>query len=174
MSGRYLGVELSHVTAEQAYGKVISKMLLRSRYISMLPLTLKEKAAVLKIWVALCGYVTSRVYPPSSSVVRQQNVVQSVALGLNSWGLTRGILCEIETLGGISLAPLGSYALYIPSQAFVKYVHGTTPGGVRTGSEFAAWANVVGLVLVHDMLPFIRLAPRVRQPPGHLGTSCVA
>ena len=39
-SVRYLGVE-------QAY--VISKMLLRARYISMLPLTLKEKAANLRI-----------------------------------------------------------------------------------------------------------------------------
>ena len=93
---------------------------------------------------------------------------------MDSWGLTRGILSETKMLGGIALAPLASYALWIHSQAFVKYVHGTTPGGVRTGSEFAAWANAVGLVLVLDMLPFIKLAPWVRQPPGHLGTSCVA
>ena len=81
---RYLGVQLGHLTVEQAYGTVIAKMLLRARYISTLPLTLGEKASVLKIWAAPCVYLTGKVYHPSPSVVQQLNAVRSVALGLNS------------------------------------------------------------------------------------------
>ena len=51
---RYLGVQLGHLTVEQAYGTVIAKMLLRARYISTLPLTLGEKASGLNIWAAPC------------------------------------------------------------------------------------------------------------------------
>ena len=66
---RYLGVQLGHLTEEQAYGTVLATMLLRARYISSLPLTLWEKASVLKIWVAPCVYLTAKVYYPSPSVV---------------------------------------------------------------------------------------------------------
>ena len=71
-------------------------MLLRARYSCLLPLTLKEKAAVLGIWVAPCVYVTSRVYPATSAVGPQLNVVQLVALGLNRWGLTPVILSNLR------------------------------------------------------------------------------
>ena len=66
---RYLGVQLRHLTEEQAYGTVLGKMLLRARYISTLPLMLGEKASVLKIWVAPCVYLTAKVYYPSPLVV---------------------------------------------------------------------------------------------------------
>ena len=58
---RYLGVQLGHLTVEQAYGTVIAIMLLRGRYISTLPLTLGGKASVLKIWAAPCVYLTAKV-----------------------------------------------------------------------------------------------------------------
>ena len=72
---RYLGVQLGHLIVEQAYGTVIAKMLLRARYISTLPLTLGEKASVLKIWAAPCVYLTAKVYYPSPSVVQQLNAI---------------------------------------------------------------------------------------------------
>ena len=171
---RYLGVQLGHLTVEHAYGTIIAKMLLRARYISTLPLTLGEKASVLKIWAAPCVYLTAKVYYPSSSVVQQLNAIQSVALGLNNWGLTQDILAQPAAMGGIALPPLGSYTLWIHSQGFVQHVRGTTPGGVRSEDQFEEWARSVGLVLTPDMLPYIRLAPRTCQPPGHLGTSCTA
>ena len=167
-------MQFGHLTVEQAYGTVISKMLLRARYISTLPLTLGEKASVLKIWAAPCVYLTAKVYFPSPSVVQQLNAIQSMAPGLNSWGLTRDILAEPAAMGGIALAPLGSYALWIPSHGFVQHVRGTTPRGVRSVDQFEDWALSVGMVLTPDMLPYIPLAPRTRQPPGHLGTSCIA
>ena len=170
---RYLGVQLGHLTVEHAYGTVMAKMLLRARYISTLPLTLGEKASVLEIWAAPCVYLTAKVYYPSPSVVQQLNAIQSVALGLNSWGLTRGILAKPAAMGGIALPPLGSYALWIHSQGFVQHVRGTTPGGVRSVDQFEDWARSVRMVLTPDMPPYIRLAPRTRQPPGHLGTSCI-
>ena len=40
--------------------------------------------------------------------------------------------------------------------------------------QFEHWARSVGMVLTPDMLPYIRLAPRTLQPPGHLRTSCIA
>ena len=64
----------------------------------------------------------------------------------------------------------GSPTLWIHSQAFVKHVYGGPPGGVHGGLEFAEWAAALDLPLVPDKLPFMRLAPRVRQPSGHLGT----
>ena len=73
-------------------------------------------------------------------------------------------------MGGIALAPLGSYALWIHSQGFVQHVRGTTPGGVNCVDQFEEWARSLGMVLTPNMLPYIRLAPRTRQPPGHLGT----
>ena len=119
-------MQLGHLTVEQAYGTVIAKMLLRAQYISTLPLTLGETASVLKIWAAPCVYLSAQVYFPSPSVVQQLNAVQSVALGLNSRGLNWDILAEPAAKGGIALAPLGSYALWIHSQGFVQHVRGTT------------------------------------------------
>ena len=55
-----------------------------------------------------------------------------------------------------------------------QHVRGTTPGGVRSVVQFEDWASSVGMVLTPDMLSYIRLATRTRQPPGHLGTSCIA
>ena len=107
-------------------------------------------------------------------MVQQLYPEQSVALGLNSWGLTGGILAEPAAMGVIALAPLGSYALWMHSQGFVQHVCGTIPGGVRSVVQFEDWARLVRMVLTPDMLPYIPLAPRTRQPPGHLGTSCMA
>ena len=81
-----------------------------------------------------------------------------MALGLNSWGLTRDIMAEPVAMGGIALAPLGSYALWIHSQGFVQHVCGTSPGGVRSVDQFEDGARSVGMVLTPDMLPYIRLA----------------
>ena len=114
------------------------------------------------------------VYFPSPSVVQQLNAIQSVALGLNSWGLTRDILADPAAMGGIALAPLGSYALWIPSHGFVQHVRGTIPRGVRSVDQFEDWAHSEGMVLTPDMLPYILLTLRTCQPPGHLGTSCIA
>ena len=166
-------MQLGHLTVQQAYGTVIAKMLLRARYISTLPLTQGEKASVLKIWAAPCVYLTAKLYYPSPLVVQQLNAIQSVALGPNSWGLTRDILAEPAAMGGIALAPLGSYALWIHSHGFVQHLRGTTPGGVRSVDQFEDWARSVGMVLTPDVLSYIRLALRTRQPPGHLGTSCI-
>ena len=152
---RNLGMQLGHLTVEQAYGTILGNLLLRARYISTLPLTLGEKASVLKIWAAPCVYLTAKVYYPSSSVVQQLNAIQSVAFGLNSWGLTRGILAEPAAMGGRALAPLGSYALWIHSQGFVQHGRGTTQGGVRSVVQFEERAHLVGMVLTPDKLLYI-------------------
>ena len=72
---RYLGVQLGHLTVEQASGTVIAQMLLRAWYISTLPLTLGGKASVFKIWAAPCVYLTAKVFFHSPSVVQQLNAV---------------------------------------------------------------------------------------------------
>ena len=143
----------------------------RARNISTLPLTLGEKASVLSLGGAVrlshCeGLLSLTLCGPTT----QRTTVR----GTGRWGLTRDILAETAAMGGIAPAPLGSYALWIHSQGFVQHVRGTTPGGVRSVDQFEEWARSVGMVLTLDMLPYIGLAPRTRQPPGHLGTSCIA
>ena len=115
------------------------------------------------------------------AIHKVSSVVQSMTLSMNSWGITRDILSEVESQGGISLVGLGPYALCMHSQTFVKYVQGapatttlrsaTTP---RSARSFERWAEGVGLLLEERMLPYMRLAHRCRRPAGGLGSVCMA
>ena len=49
-----------------------------------LPLGMEEKASLLALWVAPVVYLTARAYKPSSKVLALLNLVQCVALNLNS------------------------------------------------------------------------------------------
>ena len=72
---RYLGALLGHLTPTQAYGPIVAKLMLHAHYVVTLPLTLREKAEILKIWIAPCCYLVARVHDLTPAVVRLLNVV---------------------------------------------------------------------------------------------------
>ena len=72
---KYLAVLLAHVPPSEAYGSVISKMMLRVRHLSTLPLPLEEKAAPLQMWISPCCYLTARVHRHNLHVERQMHAI---------------------------------------------------------------------------------------------------
>ena len=83
-------------------------------------------------------------------------------------------MSEPGSQGGISLAGLGAYALWVHSQTFVKYVQGATWPNVRSSRIFERWAEGVGLLLEERMLPYMCFAQGCQRPTRCLGASCVA
>ena len=61
---RYLGMQLGHLTSEEAYAPVIQKMMGRARFLSNLPLSLQEKTEVFTSWVQPVVFLTARAYYP--------------------------------------------------------------------------------------------------------------
>ena len=66
---QYLGVQIGHVTAEQAYAPSMAKMKAHAASLKTLPLELCEKAAIFKIWVQLVVQLTAKVWEPSQKVL---------------------------------------------------------------------------------------------------------
>ena len=133
---RYLGVLLGHPTPAPACGPVVAKMIVCAHYVATLPLTLNEKAKILKVWNVPCCYLMAHFHDQTPAMVTLLNVIQPVALSVNSWGLTRGIMCKPESHGGISLPGLGVSALWVHSHVFVKYVQGTAAPSARSSRLF--------------------------------------
>ena len=55
-----MGIRFGHVTCERAYGPPLARMKARARHLADMPLSLSEKAELLKIWVAPVLYLTAR------------------------------------------------------------------------------------------------------------------
>ena len=81
---------------------------------------------------------------------------------------------EPESQGGISLAGLGVYALWVHRLTSATYVQGAVAPNVRSSRLFKYWAKRVGLLLEECMLPYMRLAQGCPHPTGCLGASCMA
>ena len=82
---KYLGVLLGHVSPSEVYGPVISKMMLRARHLSTLPLPLEEKTALLQMWISPWCCLTARVHRPNLHVERQMHVLQATAFSMSCW-----------------------------------------------------------------------------------------
>ena len=168
---KYLGVLLGHVSPSEAYGPVISKMMLRARHLSTLLLPLEEKTALLQMWISPCCYLTVRVHRPNLHVERQMHVIQAIALSMSCWGLTRGILAEPASRGGFEMASLAAYIQWVHSHSFVLYARGVFRLSQGLTQPFENWAHSVGLVYNSVTLPYLQLSPVVKRPPGYLGGS---
>ena len=83
------------------YAPLIQKMMARARFLSNLPLSLQEKTEVFAIWIEPVVFLTARAYYPTAGVQSQLKLVQRMALGLNSWGITAQILSEVRGRGGL-------------------------------------------------------------------------
>ena len=68
------------------------------------------------------AYLTARVHEPPPTVCSQPNLVQRVALGLNSWHLTMKILLMPEREGSMAHASLSVYTTWVHSQSIVIVV----------------------------------------------------
>ena len=168
---KYLGVLLGHVSPSEAYGPVISKMLLRARHLSTLPLSLEEKSVLLQMWISPCCHLTTRVHWPNVHVERQMQVIQATALSMSCWGLTRGILAEPTTRGGIDMASLASYVQWVHSHSFVMFTQGVLQLSRSLTQPFEEWAGALGLAYNGATLPYLHLSPVLERPLGHLGGS---
>ena len=168
---KYLGVLPGHVSPSEAYGPVISKMLLRARHLSTLPLSLEEKSVLLQMWISPCCCLTARVHRPNVHVERQMQVIQGTALSMSCWGLTRGILAEPTTRGGIDMASLASYVQWVHSHSFVTFTQGVLQLSRSLTQPFEEWTWAVGLGCNGATMPYLQLSPVVKRPPGYLGGS---
>ena len=167
----YLGVLLGHVSPSEAYGPVISKMMPRARHLSTLPPPLEEKTALLQMWISPCCYLTARVHRPNLHVERQMHVIQATALSMSCWGLTRGILAEPASRGGVEMASLASYVQWVHSHSFVLFAQGAFRLSQGLTQPFEDCAQSVGLTYNSVTLPYPQLSPVVKRPPGYLGGS---
>ena len=168
---KYLGVLLGHVSPSEAYGPVISKMMLRARHLSTLPLSLEEKTVLLQMWISPCCYLTARVHRPNLHVERQMHVTQATALSMSCWGLTRGILAEPTSRGGVEMARLAAYVQWVHSHSFVLFAQGVFRLSRGLTQPFEDCANSVGWTYNSTTLPYLQLSPVVKRPPGYLGGS---
>ena len=142
---KYLGVLLGHVLPSEAYGPVISKMMLRARHLSTLPLSLEEKTALLQMWKSPCCYLTARVHRPNLHVERQMHVIRTTALSMSCWGLPRGILAELMSRGGVEMASMAAYVRWVHSHSFVLFAQGVYRLSRGLMQPFEDWAHSVGL-----------------------------
>ena len=121
-----------------------SKMMSMAKTLSSLPLGMEEKAHLFATWTAPVLYLTARAHEPTDKVLSQLNLIQRVALGLNSWHLTAGILSMPKREGGLAHAPLASYALWVHSHSFVTAVCHPHVYDASHVEKFQCWAGRVG------------------------------
>ena len=128
-------------------------------------------AGRVQMWISPCCNLTTRVPWPNVHVERQMQVIQATALSMSCWGLTRGILAEPTTRGGIDMASLASYVQWVHSHSFVMFTQGVLQLSRSLTQPFEEWARAVGLAYNGATLPYLQLSPVVERPLGHLGGS---
>ena len=110
----------------------------------------------------------ARAHEPTDKVLSQLNLIQCVALGLNSRHLTVGIPSMTKREGWLAHAPLASYALWVHSHSFITAVCHPHVYDASHVESFQYRAGRVGLVLNEVTLPYIQLAPVNIKKPSFL------
>ena len=90
---------------------------------------------------------------------------------MSCWGLTRGMLAEPTSRGGVEMASLAAYLQWVHSHSFVVIAQGVFRLSRGLKQPFEDWANSVGLTYNNATLPYLQLSPVVKRPPGYLGGS---
>ena len=171
---KYLGIWLGHISAGQAYGPSLQAMYHRASYLRNLPLSLEEKAELLMIWIAPVVYLTAIAYAPNLQVESQLQIIQNLALSMNSWTLTKHMLAERGAAGGVELAPLSTYANWVHAKTFIRAT--TSPHMIPKYymKQFQDWKRSKGIVVSEEFLPYFQLAPIPLGLPTFLQGSCRA
>ena len=99
------------------------------------------------------------------------HVIQTTALSMSCWGLTRGIVAEPTSRGGVEMASLAAYVQWVHSHSFVLFAQGVFHLSGGPTQCFEDWAPFVGLTYNRATLPYLQLSPVVKRPPGYLGGS---
>ena len=99
------------------------------------------------------------------------HVIQATALSMSCLGLTRGILAEPASRGGVEMASLASYVRWVHSHSFVVFAQGAFRLSHGLTQPFEDWAPSVGLTYNSVTLPHLQLSPVVKRPLGYLGGS---
>ena len=72
------------------------------------------------------------------------HVIQPTALSMNCWGLTRGILAEPTSRGGVEMASVAAYVQWVHSHSFVLFAQGVFRVSRGLTQPFEAWAHFAG------------------------------
>ena len=98
----------------------------------------------------------------------QLNLVHRIALGLNNWHLTIPILQLPPDEGGLGQASLASYAEWVHSHSFVKYVQRVAQFAERHAAPFQRWAFTLGLLFEKEFLLYFQMGPLLLSRPSFL------
>ena len=158
---KYLGVFIGHIPPEVAYGAAIQKALGRAYSMQHWKLSLAERVELLKLWILPLIVYPARVVFPTSPVISMLRTVYSVALRLNSWGVTTSILALPKTLGGLALAQPRTFLLWQHATPFVHSIR--SPGSVSKlpYDDFKVFAHRHGIALQQEFLPFFQMGSNV-------------
>ena len=168
---RYLGVQLGHVSSEQAYAPALAKMKARAMFLRTLPLDQMEKAELYKIWVQPVVTLTARVYEPNQSVLSTMTMIFRMALGITTWGLAPGMVAADVPEGGLKTQPLTIYAQFLFAQLWISFVTCRRRYRGPWADSCEVWAREIGLSLAPEFLPYCQLAV-VRGAHSLLQRSC--
>ena len=124
-------------------------------------LSLAERVELLKLWILPLIVYPARVVFPTSPVISMLRTVYSVALRLNSWGVTTSILALPKTLGGLALAQPRTFLLWQHATPFVHSIR--SPGSVSKlpYDDFKVFAHRHGIALQQEFLPFFQMGSNV-------------
>ena len=152
---RYLGVQIGHVNAEQAYAAPMAKMKARAALLKTLPLDLQEKAKIFEMWIKPVVQLTANIYEPSQKVLSALNVIFKMALGLSSWALGPAMVAEPVNRGGVATFPLAVSVRYQFGQLFQTVLKKKLQFTGDWVEQFESWARNIGLSLNPNFFPYL-------------------
>ena len=173
-SVRYLGIQLGHVSPEEAYAPLLARMQARAIFAAHLPLSLPERVALLQQCIIPVIIFAARSYFATEEVCAKLANVYRTALRLSSWGLTLPIKELPPNEGGYLLPQPRTYLLWQHATHFVLSRHTPPPVPNLSQLHFQQWTQRFGISATLDNLPWLQLGPIPWATYPLLGTSCKA
>jgi len=124
-------------------------------------LSLSERVELLKLWILPLIVYPARSVFPTNPIISMLHTVYSVALRLNSWGITPGILALPRTLGGFALPLPKMFLLWQHATPFVHSIKSPSIFSKLTYKDFRVLAAQHGVPLQQEFLPFFQMGSNV-------------
>mmetsp|Transcript_12980 Transcript_12980/g.23327 ORF Transcript_12980/g.23327 Transcript_12980/m.23327 type:complete len:216 (-) Transcript_12980:124-771(-) len=157
----YLGVLIDHILPEVAYGAAMQKALGRAYSMQHWKLSLSESVELVKLWMLPLIVHPVRVVFPTNPVISMLRTLYRVALRLNSWGITPGILTLPRTLSGFSFAQPKIFLFWQHATPFVHSIKSPSKFPKLTYNHFCVFAAQHCIPLQQEFLPFFQMGNNV-------------
>ena len=165
---KYLGVRRGNIrhhqddqgwglTIEQAFAPAWQEAFLRAPVVSMLQLSMDERAFMLTSSILLVVAWVSKAYYAPTPVIREPKLVYHVTMGTNSRGITPPILSRPRTHGGLALPEPQLFLMHQAAAPFVSLLGEPHKYPDKAVETFYAWATTIGFTPSKDNLPYIQL-----------------